>query len=138
VVQDQVKLNPQYLQIAQQGMWGVCNDPRGTAYAEFAGAGAPYEAGGKTGTAQIVLDGKQQYNSVFIAYAPFKNPQVAVAVMAPGGGYGAETSAAIARKMIDTYFQEHHEFFPSSQWQDTTVPADWTKWSAYTIPEQSK
>jgi penicillin-binding protein 2 len=139
VVQDQLKLNSQYLQIVKQGMWGVCNNPAGTAYAQFAGASnpPPYQAAGKTGTAQIALDGKIQYNSVFIAYAPADNPQVAVAVMAPGGGYGAETSATIARSMIDTYFKEHHEFFPQNQWEDTNVPANWTKWSAYTAPEQS-
>lgn len=140
VVQDQLKLNPQFLKIVQQGMWGVCNDPfGGTAYTLFAGASnpSPYQAAGKTGTAQIVLDGKEQYNSVFIGYAPYDNPQVAIAVMVPGGGYGAETSGTIARVMMDTYFQEHHEFFPQNQWQDTKVPVDWTKWSAYTTPEQS-
>ncbi|WP_245631750.1 peptidoglycan D,D-transpeptidase FtsI family protein [Alicyclobacillus ferrooxydans] len=122
-VQANLNLNPTYLSIAQQGMWGVCNNPLGTAYADF--QGAPYQAAGKTGTADIYLNGVHMTNSVFIAYAPFKNPQVAVAVMIPGGGYGAESAAAIARNMIDTYFKEHHEFYPKSQWESTTIPANW-------------
>lgn len=132
-VQADLKINPQYMKIVQQGMYGVINNPNGTGYYAF--LGAPYKAAGKTGTAQL---GGGLDNSVFIAYAPFNNPQVAVAVMVPGGGYGASTAAPIAKEMIDTYFKEHHEFFPKNQWENTDIPANWTKSPAYTIPEKSK
>lgn len=129
-VEDKLQLNPSYLALAQQGMYGVCNDPLGTAYTDF--QGAPYKAAGKTGTADIYLNGVHMTNSVFIAYAPYKNPQIAVAVMIPGGGYGADSAAAVARNMMDTYFKEHHEFFPKSQWGSTTIPANWTTSAANT------
>lgn len=130
-----VQANPQYFKLAQQGMYEVCNNPQGLAYAVF--QNAPYKAAGKTGTAQITLNGQNVLNSVFISYAPFNNPQVAVAVMVPGGGYGSETAAPIVRQLLDTYFKEHHEFYPQKQWLNTAVPSGWTQMPAYTVPEHS-
>ncbi|GLV13226.1 penicillin-binding protein 2 [Alicyclobacillus hesperidum] len=122
--------------LVKQGMYGVTSNPSGTAYSAF--VGAPYQVAGKTGTAQIYLGGKPTDNSVFICYAPLNNPQVAIAVMAPGGGYGAQFSAVIARQMLDAYFNEHHEpFMPKSGWTSTAIPANWKSSPAYTLPEQS-
>ncbi|RIV26212.1 peptidoglycan glycosyltransferase [Alicyclobacillaceae bacterium I2511] len=128
-----VQASPAYFRLDHEGMYAVCNDPDGLAYASF--VGAPYKAAGKTGTAQITMNGQRVLNSVFICYAPYKHPQVAVAVMIPGGGYGAETAAPITRQLLDTYFREHHEFYPRSQWTSTEIPHDWTQMSAYTVPE---
>lgn len=132
-VQADLHIAPQYMKIVQRGMYGVINNPNGTGYYAF--QGAPYKAAGKTGTAQLYgnLD-----NSVFIAYAPYDNPQVAVAVMVPGGGYGADIAAPVARAMIDTYFKEHHEFFPKDQWELTDIPNTWRTSPAYVLPEQSR
>jgi penicillin-binding protein 2 len=136
VVENVVKANPEYFKIAQEGMYAALYSPGGTAYGVF--NNDPYKAAGKTGTAEITVHGKKVDNSVFIAYAPYDNPQIAVAVMVPGAGYGAESAAPVAEKMFNTYFQERHEFFPKNQWLDTKVPADWTKSPAYTIPESKK
>ncbi|QQE81070.1 peptidoglycan glycosyltransferase [Alicyclobacillus sp. SO9] len=138
-VQAKLNINPTYLHLAQQGMYGVCNVSYGgqsTAYGDF--HNAPYKAAGKTGTADIYMNGVHLTNSVFIAYAPFKNPQIAVAVMVPGGGYGAQSAAMITRNMMDTYFKEHHEFFPKSQWLSSSVPTNWKTLSAYTQVESAK
>jgi len=122
--------------LVKAGMHGVTSNPAGTAYYAF--LGAPYAAAGKTGTAQIVMNGKRTDNSVFICYAPLNHPLVAVAVMAPGGGYGAQFSAIIARKMIDAYFDEHHEpWMPKSQWTSTRIPKSWFSSPAYRLPEES-
>ncbi len=120
-----------YINLAQQGMEQETQDPEGTGY--FAFKGAPYKVAGKTGTAKIYINGKQVDNSVYIAYAPANNPQIAVAVMVPGAGYGAATAAPIARDMMDTYFKEHHEFYKTSL--PTTIPSNWKSSEAYTIPE---
>jgi len=136
-VEANLKLKPQYLNLVQQGMYAACNEPDGTAYGSF--GNAPYKAAGKTGTAEIVMSGKSINNSVFIGYAPFNDPQIAVAVMVPGAGYGATTAVPIARAMMDDYFKEHHaSYFPASQWQSSTVPASWLKSPAYLDPEKSK
>ncbi|WDM02861.1 peptidoglycan glycosyltransferase [Alicyclobacillus cycloheptanicus] len=135
-VQATVNINPTYLKLAQEGMYAACNTPQGTAYPSF--GNAPYKAAGKTGTAEITMGSKSINNSVFIGYAPYNNPQIAVAVMVPGAGYGAVTAVPIARQMMDFYFEEHHaNFMPKSTWVPTTIPANWTQSPAYKLPEQS-
>jgi penicillin-binding protein 2 len=39
----------------------------------------------------------------FVAYAPFEDPQIAVAVLVEHGGYGGAAAAPIARKVIEKY-----------------------------------
>lgn len=136
IVQSHLKINQKWFNAAHQGMYDVVNLPGGTAYGVF--TGAPYTVAGKTGTAQIPSKGMNLDNSVFICYAPYNNPQVAVAVMIPGAGYGATGAAIVARQMLDDYFKEHHEFFPKSQWTGTEIPSNWTSMSAYTVPENMK
>lgn len=135
VVQARLTLNQQFLDVVKQGMYDVVNQPTGTAYGSF--YNAPYKAAGKTGTAQITSAGREDI-SLFIGYAPVKNPQVAIAVMVPGGGESGQTAVPLARQLLDEYFKEHHEFFPKSQWTTGTVPANWFKMSAYTIPESAQ
>lgn len=115
-----VPFRADYINLVRQGMWATTNRPGGTAYRAF--RGAPYEAAGKTGTAQIERD---RDISLFIGYAPADHPQVCVAVMVPGGGESGETAVPIARKLFDAYFQEHHEYFAPSEWTDTDIPDVW-------------
>lgn len=132
-VQNRLHYSLTYFKLAQQGMEGVIESPIGTAHSAF--VGIPYTAAGKTGTAQIGYHGRIVDNSVFIAYAPYDHPQIAVAVMVPGAGYGATSAAAVARAMFDTYFKEHHEFFPKKEWESTTISASWKSTPAYKVPE---
>ncbi len=55
---------------------------------------------GKTGTAQNP-HGKD--HSVFMAFAPKDNPQIAVSVVVENGGYGASIAAPIASLLIEKY-----------------------------------
>ncbi len=130
-VLDLVKIDPEYLQIVRQGMYDVVNKPGGTAYGSF--TDAPYKAAGKTGTAQV--GSAKNDTSLFMAYAPFDKPQIAVVVMVPGGGSSYETAVPIARKLFDAYFKEHHMFFPRDQWTNAGPPDNWFKMSAYKEPE---
>ncbi|MCD9023931.1 peptidoglycan D,D-transpeptidase FtsI family protein [Cohnella silvisoli] len=58
----------------------------------------------KTGTSQQDVGNRPRVeNAVFIAYAPAKNPKLAVAVVVPDGGYGGWGAAPIARKIFDAY-----------------------------------
>lgn len=83
----------------QQGMYLVANHPNGSAYKTF-GDYSPRVAA-KTGTAQIG-DNKIN-NAIFICYAPFDDPQVAIAVVVEKGTAGANI-APIARELLDAYF----------------------------------
>jgi len=70
-------------------------------------AGFPYDFARKTGTSQQWGAGANRDNGVFIAFAPRKNPKLAVAVIIPEGGFGAWSAAPVARKIFDAYDQEY-------------------------------
>lgn len=57
----------------------------------------------KTGTSEQDVAGRRAENAVFIAYAPAKNPKLAVAVVVPDGGFGGFGAAPIARQIFDAY-----------------------------------
>ena len=57
---------------------------------------------GKTGTSQ---NPRGKDHSVFIAYAPVDDPQVAVGVIVENGGYGGTIAAPIATLMIEQYLR---------------------------------
>lgn len=59
---------------------------------------------GKTGTAQNP-HGKN--HSVFIAFAPRENPQIAIAVFVENSGYGGTWAAPIASLMIERHLKGH-------------------------------
>jgi penicillin-binding protein 2 len=57
---------------------------------------------GKTGTAQ---NPHGEDHSIFIAFAPKKNPQIAISVYIENGGFGATWAAPAAKLMIEKYLQ---------------------------------
>ncbi|WP_433944037.1 peptidoglycan D,D-transpeptidase FtsI family protein [Paenibacillus sp. SN-8-1] len=67
----------------------------------------PYDFARKTGTSTQSVGGKPVDNGVFIAFAPRNNPKLAVAVVIPEGGFGAQSAAPIARKIFDAYDMEY-------------------------------
>ena len=83
----------------------------GTSRAAF--AGAPYQSGGKTGTAQAVglragekykdikADERKRDHSLYIAFAPLEAPRIALAVIVENAGYGSTSAAPIARRVFD-------------------------------------
>ena len=83
----------------QKGMYLVANDRAGSAYETFGDYGVKVAA--KTGTAQ--LGDNQVNNAIFICYAPYDNPKVAVAVVVEHGSAGASI-ASIARDFLDAYY----------------------------------
>ena len=101
---------PQNVDIIKKAMIGV--NKEGTGARAF--AGAEYESGGKTGTAQVFSLKGEQYkesalkkelrdHALFIAFAPADKPKIALAVLVENGGFGAQAAAPIARMVIDYY-----------------------------------
>ncbi|GAC1363841.1 MAG: penicillin-binding protein 2 [Actinomycetota bacterium] len=93
---------PEAIAEIQQGLQGVTTLPSGTASGVF--ASFPFNrvtVSAKTGTADV--NGKQPI-AWFASYAPAVNPQYVVVVMLEQGGHGGETSAPIARKIIEGLF----------------------------------
>ncbi|MBL7767135.1 MAG: penicillin-binding protein 2 [Chitinophagaceae bacterium] len=69
------------------------------------------EVCGKTGTAQNerMIQGKRvklQNHSMFVAFAPRRNPRIAVAVCIENSGYGATWAGPIASLMIEQYLKD--------------------------------
>ncbi|WP_298719074.1 penicillin-binding protein 2 [uncultured Oceanisphaera sp.] len=99
--------------VGLSGMYRVINGREGTARRAF--ADTPYKAGGKSGTAQVFgLAENQQYdhastkehlrdNALFVAYAPFENPEVVVSVVLENAGGGSSHAAPVARALLDLY-----------------------------------
>ena len=111
---------PSHVEAVRRAMVGVTQG--GTSTRVFAGAG--YVSGGKTGTAQAVTIGqKDKYNaarlqerqrdhSLYIAFAPADNPQIAVAVIVENAGFGGAHAAPIARRVFDYWLLGQ---YPSEQ-----------------------
>lgn len=60
------------------------------------------EIAGKTGTAQNPF-GKE--HALFVGFAPYDDPQIAVAVVVENAGYGGTHAAPIAQQVMKTYLQ---------------------------------
>lgn len=73
--------------------------PGGTAAHVF--QGFPVAIAGKTGTAE---NSQGDDHGWFVAYAPFADPQVVVAVVVEHGGYGSQSAAPIAKDILAAVF----------------------------------
>ena len=85
------------LGIVQNAMLGVSKDPEGTAYPVFGDYKISVAA--KTGTAENAGSD----HAVFICYAPFEKPEVAVAAVIENGAKG-KYAMQVARDLLDEYF----------------------------------
>ncbi|MDQ5815822.1 MAG: penicillin-binding transpeptidase domain-containing protein, partial [Actinomycetota bacterium] len=61
-------------------------------------AGVP--VAGKTGTAEVSIDGKIKNHAWFTAFAPASDPKVAVAVVSELGGIGGQVAAPLAGSIL--------------------------------------
>ncbi|MEQ5871142.1 penicillin-binding protein 2 [Sagittula sp. NFXS13] len=96
-------LNPNHLKMVQGGMYAVSNDRRGTAYRTRIIADGMRLAG-KTGTAQVVSritseadPWEDRDHALFVNFAPYDNPRIAVSVVVEHGVGGSKTAAPIGR-----------------------------------------
>ncbi|MBR0090013.1 MAG: penicillin-binding protein, partial [Clostridia bacterium] len=96
-IMEQVAMSDADIDAVKQGMKKVADE--GSAAEVFANYGV--QVGGKTGTAQV---GDGSNNAVFIAYAPFDEPEIAVAVVLEHGVRGTN-AALVAKDIFDAYFK---------------------------------
>ena len=109
------EIDPKYWDYIHDSMKGVVHSARGTATS--INRGLTYTMAGKTGTAQVVsisaddaydkskLNKRQWDHALFIAFAPFDDPQIAVGLIVENGEHGSSAAAPIARSVIDAYLQ---------------------------------
>jgi penicillin-binding protein 2 len=88
------------LDIVRRAMYRVVYGEHGTGKrAQVPGI----EVAGKSGTAQ---GPRADDDAWFVAFAPFEEPEIAVAVVVEGGGGGGSNAAPIARAVIKAYFDD--------------------------------
>ncbi|WP_409289294.1 peptidoglycan D,D-transpeptidase FtsI family protein [Peribacillus sp. SCS-37] len=118
-VLNRLDLKPEWIDRVQEGFRLVTQDPRGTAASAF--LTAEYKPAGKTGTAEAFYDGPrrkefkeppQTMNLTFVSYAPYNNPEVAMAVVVPWAYQSADghhMNLDIGKQVYDAYFKLKEE-----------------------------
>ncbi|VEN73582.1 Beta-lactamase [Candidatus Desulfarcum epimagneticum] len=111
VVMGKLHASPKTLSVVRSGLWRVVNKSSGTAWAIRAPG---VVISGKTGTAQLVsrkvnedmLKKKPAHlkaHALFVAYAPHKDPKIAISVVVEHGEHGAAAAGTIARDLVHAY-----------------------------------
>ena len=108
-----VEADDRYWDFIFKAMKDVVHAQNGTA--RRIGVNAPYKMAGKTGTAQVVgIKQDEEYDSealkerhrdhgLFVGFAPYKDPQIAVAIIVENGESGSGSAAPVARKLFDAH-----------------------------------
>ena len=95
-IADTVKLDESVINSVKKGMLSVTEDGTGSrVFADY-----PITVGGKTGTAETT---KGADHTVFIAFAPYDNPEIAVAVIIEHGKYSSY-SGGLLKAIFNAYF----------------------------------
>ncbi len=98
------QLDPANLAIIRRGMCDVVSSYAGTASHQFYGSPL-LDVGvcGKTGTAQVPGEDTPPH-SWFIAYAPAKEPRIAIVAMVENAGEGSAVAAPLTREILEYYY----------------------------------
>jgi penicillin-binding protein 2 len=111
----QLALEDRVLQLIRRGMWRVVNEESGTANYSASLQKWGLEYAGKTGTAEycdlIALEAKLcppdseffPTHAWYVAYAPYDNPQIAIATWFYNGGQGSAVAAPVTARIIARY-----------------------------------
>ena len=95
-VVNKVEISDATLKAVKEGMLSVTEDGTGRATL----GNYDIKVGGKTGTAQV--EGKADH-SLFVVFAPYENPEIAISVVLENGASGA-AAGGIVKDMLDAYF----------------------------------
>ncbi len=95
-----LNIKPEYRQAILDGLRGAASAPGGTSTPVF--QDFPIQIAGKTGTAEKGLGRADQ--SWYVALAPWPAPKYVVAVTDEAGGFGADTAAPMARRILAALF----------------------------------
>ncbi|MDY7042753.1 MULTISPECIES: penicillin-binding protein 2 [unclassified Virgibacillus] len=111
---NRVQMDQSYIDRVQEGFRRVFQEPGGTGYGYY--HSKDYNAVGKTGTAQneVYKDGKklaETENLSLVGYAPYDEPEMAFAIIAPDTGKGTsyKINHMIGTRILDAYFDLKEE-----------------------------
>jgi len=101
------------IRLVQEGLHDVTKF--GTAASTF--RGFPVDIAGKTGTAE---NSQGRDHGWFVAYGPFDNPNIVVAVIVEQGGFGSQSAVPIGREILEAAFHVGR-YAPDAQQQDASA-----------------
>lgn len=95
---DIIDIAPEDIEALKQGMYLMANEGSVAKYFKD----LPVTVGAKTGTAQVG-SAETEANAVFVCFAPYEDPEIAISIVVERGGSGTEL-AAIAADILADYF----------------------------------
>ncbi len=95
---EKIDLNEEYINAVKEGMLSVTSESGGTSYIVFKGSNM--QVAGKTGTAQVSSGSN---NGIFVGFAPYDNPKIAVVAVIEHGREGTYT-ANVVKPIMEEYF----------------------------------
>ncbi len=114
-----VEANEANWQVIHAAMHAVFHGERGSARA--VGRGSAFTMAGKSGTAQVIgiaqdeeydaeaLEERYRDHGLFVAFAPYEDPQIVVSVVVENGGGGSTVAAPIAREVMEQYLMNQQQ-----------------------------
>ncbi len=115
VHKEKIPISANTIKLIAESLRGVVNEDHGTGWRLRKG---PYEYAGKTGTSQVIrmkrnekwdnnkIKIKHRDHGWFVAFAPYDDPKIAVAVISEHGGHGGEAAAPVAKQIMDAYLKK--------------------------------
>lgn len=116
---DVILKNPDDWDYILGSMKEVMHGKKGTA--RSSGRNSTYKMAGKTGTAQVVgikqgerydaeaLAERHRDHALFVGFAPYEMPKIALAIIVENGGGGSSAAAPVARKIFDAWVLDFPE-----------------------------
>ena len=93
-----LNINSEYIDAIKKGMLSVTSESGGTSYIVF--KNSDIQVAGKTGTSQVSSGNN---NGIFVGFAPYDNPKIAVVAVIEHGGEGTYT-ANVVKPIMEEYF----------------------------------
>jgi len=91
-------VSPDVMNVVREGMRQVVTEGTAQPLEDL-----PIEVAGKTGTAQF--GAANQTHGWFVSFAPYNNPQIAMAVLVEGGGEGFTSALPVTKEVYQWYFR---------------------------------
>lgn len=104
--------------IIKSALRSVVDDEGGTARSVFGEKPYAGDIGGKTGTAQV---SKGSDTVLFVGFAPYDDPEIAVAVVVENGNKSTRASS-VAAAVFDYYYRTHEADLPEQESQEPQEP----------------
>ncbi len=114
----EIQLKEKTWDAVRKGLYKVVNAPKGTGWWR---RGSGNQMAGKSGTSQVIrartaeqlyskcadMEYKYRHHGVFVAFAPYDNPKIAVAALVEHGCGGSSAAAPVVEKVVSTYMKKY-------------------------------